>query len=119
MSSEQELKRINARRRRNRVRTVVQGTGSQPRLSVHISNTHISAQLIDDSVGTTLAYASTVGNKTTAGNMTQKAEFVGKAIAAKAAKAKVKKVVLDRGSRKYHGRLKALAEAARAEGLVF
>jgi large subunit ribosomal protein L18 len=108
----------NISRRANRVRTSIGGNHQRPRLSVHISNLHITAQVIDDSDGKTLAYASTVG-KNLSGNRTEKATQVGKDIAAAAKKAKVKQVAFDRGSRKYHGRVKALAEAARKEGLEF
>jgi len=108
----------NASRRASRVRTIVKGTAERPRLSVFISNLHVTAQIIDDSTGKTLAYATTVG-KDASGNKTQQAEQVGKDIAAKAKKAKVKAVAFDRGSRKYHGRIKALADAARAEGMEF
>ena len=111
-------KRTNADRRAYRVRTRVRGTAERPRLAVHISNLHISAQLIDDQKGTTLAAASSVGKKLT-GTMADKAAEVGKDIAAQAKKAKVKQAVFDRGSRKYHGRVKALAEAARAGGMEF
>lgn len=112
------LKSKNAARRANRVRTVVKGTHDRPRLSVHISNLHITAQIIDDTTGRTLAHASTVG-KPLNGNRTDKAAQVGKDIAAAAKKAKVKQVAFDRGARKYHGRIKALADAARKEGLEF
>lgn len=112
------LKTKNAQRRANRVRTVVKGSPERPRLSVHISNLHITAQIIDDSTGKTLAYASTVG-KSLSGNRTDKAAQVGKDIATAAKKAKIKQVAFDRGSRKYHGRIKALADAARKEGLEF
>ncbi len=111
-------KKTNQIRRANRVRSVVVGSSKRPRLSVHVSNMHISAQIIDDSLGKTLAYASSAGQKQT-GTMTQKAELIGKEIALKAKKAKVKQVVFDRGARIYHGRIKALADAARAEGLEF
>lgn len=104
--------------RKNRTRAKVQGTTERPRLAVHISNVHITAQIIDDSKGTTLAYATTVGSKAT-GNKTEKAATVGADIAKKAKKAKVSKVVFDRGSRLYAGRLSALADAARKEGLEF
>ncbi|MBX4190983.1 50S ribosomal protein L18 [Candidatus Saccharibacteria bacterium] len=112
------LKSQNAKRRANKVRTVVKGIPERPRLSVHISNLHISAQVIDDVTGRTLAYVSTVG-KSLSGNRTEKAAQVGKDIATAAKKAKVKQVAFDRGSRKYHGRIKALADAARKEGLEF
>lgn len=108
----------NAARRAQRVRTVVKGTSKRPRLSVHISNMHVTAQIIDDTKGITLAYASTVG-KDISGNKTEQAAQVGKEIAAKAKKAKVSKVAMDRGSRQYHGRIKALADAAREGGLEF
>ena len=108
----------NARRRASRVRTLVKGTTERPRLSVFISNMHVSAQIIDDASGKTLAYATTVG-KSASGSKTEQAALVGKDIAAKAKKAKIKNVAFDRGSRKYHGRIKALADAARAEGMEF
>jgi large subunit ribosomal protein L18 len=111
-------KKMNAARRLNRVRTVVVGTGERPRLSIHISNMHVSAQIIDDSTAKTLAYATSVGQKQT-GTMLERATLVGKEIAVKAKKAKVSKVVFDRGSKKYHGRVKALADAARENGLEF
>src|SRR5688572_19792535 len=98
-------KKVNSTRRANRVRTVVVGTTERPRLSVNVSNLHVSAQVIDDSKSTTLAYATTVGHKIE-GNMSEKASWVGKEIATKAKKAKVTQVVLDRGARKYHGRVK-------------
>jgi large subunit ribosomal protein L18 len=108
----------NAQRRAQRVRTVVKGTPQRPRLSVHISNLHVTAQIIDDSTGQTLAYATTIG-QTAGGNKTEQAGLIGKDIAGKAKKAKIKAVAFDRGSRKYHGRIKALADAARAEGMEF
>jgi large subunit ribosomal protein L18 len=112
------LKSQNASRRTNRVRTVVKGLPDRPRLSVHISNLHITAQVIDDTAGKTLAYASTIG-KDISGSKTERAAAIGKDIAAKAKKSKVAKVSFDRGRRKYHGRIKALADAARKEGLEF
>ncbi len=104
--------------RARRVRSTVIGSAERPRLSVHISNLHVSAQLIDDASGKTLAAASTVGSKTK-GSMTDKAASVGADIAKKAKAAKVKAVVFDRGPKLYHGRVKALADAARKEGLEF
>src|SRR6266436_5612475 len=108
-------KQATARRRAFRVAAKIHGTAARPRLAVHVSNLHVSAQLIDDQTGKTLAAASTVGKKIE-GTMTEKAVAVGKDIAAKAKKARIKQVVFDRSSRKYHGRVKALADAARAEG---
>ncbi len=104
--------------RKNRVRATVSGTAERPRLTVTISNIHVSAQLIDDVAGKTLAAATTVGSKAK-GTLTEKAAVVGKEIASKAKKSKVTKVVFDRNGRKYAGRLKALADAARKEGLEF
>lgn len=108
----------NSLRRQNRVRTTVRGTTERPRLSVFISKQHISAQVIDDSTGKTLASASTVSIKK-AGTMTEKAAIVGEEVAKQAKAKKVKAVAFDRGSRIYHGRVKALAEAARKSGLEF
>jgi large subunit ribosomal protein L18 len=79
---------------------------------------HVSAQLIDDDKSVTIASATTVGKKFS-GTMTEKAVLIGKEIAVNAKKAKVKKVVFDRNGRIYHGRVKALADAARAGGLEF
>lgn len=114
------LDRKNANRtlRKQRVRATVNGTAERPRLSVTISNLHISAQIIDDSKHHTLAAATTVGTKQT-GTTTEKAAWVGGEIAKHAKKAKVTKVVFDRNGRMYAGRLKALADAARAGGLEF
>jgi large subunit ribosomal protein L18 len=108
----------NLKLRKARVRSRVSGTQEMPRLSVKISNTHVSAQIINDEKGATLASATSVGKKLS-GTMTEKAKFVGKEIAANAKKAKVKKVVFDRNGRLYHGRIKALADAAREGGLEF
>ena len=113
-----DQKRINNFRRTNRTRAKLHGTAERPRLSVNISNLHVSAQLINDDTSSTLAYASTVGSKAT-GTMTEKAAWVGAELAKKALKAKAKKVVFDRGSHPYMGRVKALAEAAREGGLEF
>ncbi len=111
-------KLLNKNLRKNRVRSKVHGTAERPRLTVTISNVHVSAQIIDDAKGVTLAAATTVGKKA-AGTMTEKAATVGAEIAKKAAKAKVTTVVFDRNGRAYAGRLKALADAARKEGLEF
>lgn len=118
MSNHLAKKRLNKGLRKARVRSTVSGTTERPRLSVTISNLHVSAQLIDDVKGVTVASATTVGKKVT-GTMTEKAAGVGTDIAKKAIKAKVKAVVFDRNGRAYAGRLKALADAARKEGLEF
>lgn len=106
-------------RRKNRIRSVVSGTTERPRLSVFVSNKHVSAQLIDDTKHTTVAAITTVGQKAATGTMTEKAAWVGSEIAKKAKTAKIKSVVFDRNGKLYHGRVKALADAARAGGLEF
>jgi len=105
--------------RAHRVRATVTGTMDRPRLSVHVSNLHVSAQIINDETHATLAAISTVGQKTATGTMTDKATWVGTEIAKKAKAAKISKVVFDRRSKLYHGRVKALADAARNAGLEF
>lgn len=109
----------NLERRKHRVRTTISGTPERPRLSVYISNKHITAQIVDDTKHQTLAYVSTVGQKAAAGTMSERAAWVGTEVAKKAKSAKVKHIVFDRGGRLYHGRVKALADAARAGGLEF
>lgn len=111
-------KLLNRSLRKARVRAKVHGTAERPRLSVTISNMHVSAQIIDDDKAHTLAAATTVGTKAT-GTMTEKAAVVGADIAKKAKKSKINAVVFDRNGRQYAGRLKALADAARKEGLEF
>lgn len=112
----QTLAKLN--RRRARVRSKVSGTPLRPRLSIKITLVHITAQIIDDTTGKTLAAASTVGHDVK-GNMTAKAVWVGQQIAGAAKAKKIKQVVFDRNGRIYHGRLHALAEAARGAGLEF
>lgn len=109
----------NLARRKHRIRAKISGTSERPRLSVFVSNKHISAQIIDDSKQLTLAQVSTVGQKAATGTMTERAAWVGSEIAKKAKTAKVSKVVFDRGGSLYHGRVKALADAAREAGLEF
>jgi large subunit ribosomal protein L18 len=110
------------RRRRNRHHLGKAG-GGRPRLSVHRSGKHIYAQVIDDVAGKTLAAASTVDKdlrgKLKSGSNIAAAAEVGKLVAERAGKAGVKEVVFDRGGFIYHGRVKALAEAAREGGLSF
>ena len=105
--------------RKGRIRSVVTGTPERPRLNVHISARHISAQLIDDTTHKTIAAVSTVGQKAATGTLTDKASWVGSEIATKAKAIKVDKIVFDRGGKQYHGRVKALADAAREKGLEF
>ena len=109
---------MNTAFRAKRTRAKIHGTAERPRLSVHFSNLNVTAQVIDDDQGETLAYATTVGEKLT-GTKTEKAAKIGMEIAQKAKKAGVKKVVFDRGAKLYAGRMSALAEAARKEGLEF
>lgn len=109
----------NLARRKHRVRSVVSGTAERPRLSVYVSNKHVVAQIIDDTKHTTLAYVSSVGQKNVTGTMTDRAAKIGTDIGKKAKAAKINRVVFDRNGRLYHGRIKALADAARAEGLEF
>lgn len=111
-------KLLNRALRKNRVRAKVSGTAERPRLTVTISNLHVSAQLIDDVAGKTLAAVTTVGTKAN-GTMTEKSAAIGTEIAKKAKKIKISAVVFDRNGRQYAGRLKALADAARQEGLEF
>ena len=104
--------------RAKRTRAKIHGTAERPRLAVHFSNQHITAQIINDDKKATLAYATTVGSKI-AGTKIEKASKIGEEIAKKAKAAKIKKVVFDRGSKLYAGRMSALADAARKEGLEF
>ncbi len=116
-------KKVFARKRRHlRVRKKVFGTLERPRLSVFRSNYNIYAQIIDDERGVTLVSASTLDKelKDYRGKKNiEAAKAVGKLIAARAMKKGIKEVIFDRGGFKYHGRVKALAEAAREEGLKF
>ena len=105
-------------RRRRRVRTALKAhSAGRPRLSVHRSGRHIYAQIIDDAAGRTLAAANSLGSK--AGANVDAASEVGKALAEAAKKAGVTTVVFDRGGFLFHGRVKALADAAREGGLEF
>ena len=106
------------RRRHQRVRGKVRGTAERPRLAVFRSIAHTYAQVIDDSTGRTLAAASTLELKNGKNDLGA-AQAVGKEIASRAAKAGVGRVVFDRGGYIYHGRVKALADAAREGGLEF
>jgi large subunit ribosomal protein L18 len=112
-------------RRHDRVRTKVRGTAECPRLAVFRSNRHISAQLIDDDTGRTLAAASSVEQDLRAslgrsgGGNVSGAESVGRLLGTRAKAAGITKAVFDRGGFVYHGRVAVLADAARAEGLEF
>ena len=109
-------------KRRQRVRTALRAKGAfRPRLSVHRSGKHIDAQVIDDEAGRTVASASTIDKDVKGKNGSTKdaAAEVGKRVAEKASKAGVTKVVFDRGGFLFHGRVKALADAAREAGLEF
>lgn len=118
MASNIAKKALNKTLRKNRVRSKITGTAERPRLTVTVSNRHVSAQLIDDVKQHTLAASTTVGTKQT-GSLSEQAAFVGTDIAKKAKKAKISSVVFDRNGRQYAGRLSALADAARKEGLEF
>ncbi|MCQ2799596.1 MAG: 50S ribosomal protein L18 [Bacilli bacterium] len=106
-------------RRHLRVRAKISGTPECPRLVVFRSNKHIEAQLIDDTKGITLACASSVQLKLAIGSNCEAAAKVGEALAKKAIEKGISKVVFDRAGYQYHGRVAALAEAAREAGLVF
>ena len=106
-------------RRHRRVRGKVSGTAERPRLVVFRSNRGIFAQLVDDEARRTLASASWLGQRSFKGTKTEQAAAVGKALAADAKKAGIDACVFDRGGYLYHGRVKALAEAAREGGLQF
>ena len=107
--------------RHTRVRNKVTGTSSVPRLNVFRSNNNIFAQIIDDEASKTLVSASSIDKelKLENGGNTEAAEKVGELLAKRAKKAKISKVVFDRGGYLYHGRVKALAESARENGLEF
>jgi len=111
------------RRRHQRIRRRVHGTGARPRLAVFRSMKHIYAQVIDDDQGHTLAAASTLDSELADqiqdGNKTAQAKAVGALVAQRARARGVQKVVFDRGGYVYHGRVRALAEAAREAGLEF
>ncbi|MFQ5610930.1 MAG: 50S ribosomal protein L18 [Anaerolineae bacterium] len=108
-------------RRHARVRKHITGTSDRPRLNVYRSLNHIYAQVIDDTRGTTLASASTldIREDTQGKTKTEQAELVGALLAERARQVGVEEVVFDRGGYKYHGRVKALADATRKAGLKF
>ncbi len=102
-----------------RIREKMTGTGERPRLNIYRSLNHIYAQVIDDQSGTTIASASSLQMKLKTGGNVASAKEIGKAVAERAIEKGVKKVVFDRGGYLYHGRIKALADAAREAGLEF
>lgn len=114
-----ESKNLSRKRRHLRVRKKISGTADCPRLNVFRSNKHIEAQLIDDVAHKTLASVSTVGLKLENGGNIEAASKIGTEIGKKAKDLKITTVVFDRSGYIYHGRVKALAEAAREAGLKF
>jgi large subunit ribosomal protein L18 len=123
MADKQTEKALRLQRRKWSVRNTLSGSQERPRLAVFRSDKHIYAQLIDDIAGRTLASASSLetgvrGELPNGGNIAA-AKLVGKTIAERAKAAGITKIAFDRGGRKYHGRVKALADAAREGGLKF
>ncbi|MFP4144516.1 MAG: 50S ribosomal protein L18 [Phycisphaeraceae bacterium] len=114
-----KLKRLRRSRRKTGLRKRIVGTPAQPRLSVFRSNKHMYAQVIDDLAGHTLAAASTVQEGMQDGGDVDSAKQVGQKLAEKAKAAGIEKVTFDRNGFRYHGRVKALADAAREGGLQF
>ncbi|MGW0003334.1 50S ribosomal protein L18 [Nocardia grenadensis] len=114
-------RRLSKTRRHFRLRKKIEGTTARPRLIVHRSSRHLHVQLVDDSAGRTLASASTIEADVRAldGDKTAKGKKVGELIAERAKAAGVEAVVFDRGGHDYHGRIAALADAAREGGLKF
>lgn len=123
MADKNKIKQKQLQRRKYDIRKTLSGDAQRPRLSVFRSDKHIYVQVIDDMAGKTLVAASSVqdevrGDLKNGGNL-EAAKRVGKTIAAKALAAGIKTVAFDRGGRRYHGRIKALADAAREGGLSF
>jgi len=122
MIKQKNRKEIVAKRHK-RIRVKLSGTAERPRLSVHRTNKHIYAQLIDDTTGLTLASGGTIEKdlreKFEHGGNVDSAKEIGKLIAERAKKAGIEEVVFDRGGFLYHGRIAALADAAREGGLLF
>lgn len=114
-----QSKNVVRQRRHARVRAKIHGTATCPRLCVFRSNKHIEAQLINDDLGTTLASVSSVALKLENGSNVEAAATVGTKIAEAAKALKIETVVFDRGGYIYHGRVQAVAEAAREAGLKF
>jgi len=114
-----KIKQIRRARRKVRVRKSVMGTPERPRLTVFRSAKHMYAQVVDDLAGKTLAAASTAQAKLPAGGNIEAAKKVGELVAERAKAAGVNQVAFDRNGFRYHGRIKALADAAREAGLTF
>lgn len=120
MSNTTQKKQLGRKRRHARVRRSVVGTAERPRLAVFRSNRHMVAQVIDDRAGVTLAAASTLeGDRSGATSNCDAAASVGRTVAERAKAAGIETVVFDRGGFRYHGRVAALADAARDAGLEF
>ena len=121
--NKQQAKKAGLKRRERRVRAKIFGTAERPRLSVHRTNANIYAQVIDDADGKTICSASTLDPEFRAtgkiGSNKEAAEFVGELVGKRAVEKGVTEVTFDRGGRIYHGRVKALADGARAAGLQF
>ncbi|HSD98232.1 MAG TPA: 50S ribosomal protein L18 [Patescibacteria group bacterium] len=114
-----ENNKTTKQRRQKKVRAKISGTKSMPRLSVHRTNKYLFAQLIDDEKAVTLLGVSEKQLEKASGTKTEKAKALGVLLAEKAKAAKITKTVFDRGTYRYHGRVKAFAEGAREGGLVF
>ena len=114
-----QSKNISRKRRHARVRAKISGTSEMPRLCIYRSNKNIEAQIIDDVKGVTLVASSSMSLKLENGRNIEAAALVGKDMAKKALAKKIKTIVFDRSGYIYHGRVKALAEAAREAGLKF
>jgi len=114
-----ETRRESRTRRHERVREKIRGSGERPRLAVFRSNSHIYAQLIDDDAGKTLVAASSVDAKDAKGSKSERAKAVGSILGERAKQKGIDTVVFDRGGYRYHGRIKALGDAARSAGLRF
>ncbi len=116
---QQKLKQVRRARRKVRVRKSVVGDAQRPRLTVYRSLKHMYAQVIDDQAGKTLVSASTAASKSASGGNIKAAGEVGRILAEQALAAGIKQVAFDRNGYRYHGRIKAVADAARKAGLEF
>ena len=116
-----DTKKVVRFKRKARIRSVLEGNSSKPRMSIFRSNTHIYAQIVDDSMGVTIVAASTQEKefRSKSSSNIEGAKLVGRLVAERALEKKISGVVFDRGGYLYHGKIKALADAARAAGLKF